>query len=410
MTAGPPRYESPNAGVHVKEFLAWTGHAHGEIPTRGELMEYLWGEIPLRYGDSPEVAEEHRVTVGQYLARLRKEFGTTEVENLTWDKRTFQRRLRDLNRVSRELWLYELRNMVENEGHEPRAGSPWAAARFPSAEVAFDDAPPFDLPRGFKGFPPFERLAAESSVISDIRALLDVIGEGSKLTAKGNLSLSDARRVAGRIGIGWDFDERIGDKIFKTKSSTEIELIDLAFRWARAAGFVKVSKGLVAATKRGKAFGSKPAEEWWSLFISFVRDLRWPTKRYPVGRKPFWAEEVAVLWRYYLESMRLPAIDIGELRNLAWERAAFIYDVDDLTPDQVHRQIDMVEGAILHGFFEPLAMLNAVDAATLKSPPLRATVLGRWAAERFVFLMEGAADEAREGNVIYLKDRRDSSN
>jgi hypothetical protein len=165
------------------------------------------------------------------------------VANLTWDKRSFQRRLRDVNRVARELWLYELRNMVENAGFEPRPESPWATASFPSAEVMFDDAPPFDLPHGFNGFLPFEKLAAESSAIADIKALLEVIDEGSKLTAKGNLALAEARRLADKIGIAWDFDERIGDKTFKTKSSTEIELVELAFSVGTGGRFRQGHKG-----------------------------------------------------------------------------------------------------------------------------------------------------------------------
>jgi hypothetical protein len=170
-------------------------------------------------------------------------------------------------------------------------------------------------------------------------------------------------------------------------------------------GLRQGGEGAVALTKRGKAFGSKPAEEWWTLFISFVRDLRWPSRRYPADPKPFWAEEVAALWRYYLGAMRQGenGIDVGVLRDAAWDRAAFIYDIDDLTPQQVEWQMEMIQGTIVHGFFEPLAMLNAIDSATLKAPPVKPTALGRWAAERFVFVMEGrtegTAEAYRRGNV-----------
>jgi hypothetical protein len=116
--------------------------------------------------------------------------------------------------------------------------------------------------------------------------------------------------------------------------------------------------------------------------------LRWPAKRYPADRKPFWAEEVVTLWPYYLDAMRGEGvIDVGVLRGMAWNRAAFIYEVGDLTPQQVECQVEMIEGAIVHGFFEPLAMLNVIDSATLKNPSIKATTLGRWAVERFVFVM-----------------------
>lgn len=406
----PPRYESADADLHLKEFIAWTGRSDDEIPSKGEVIEYLWGEIPLRYGDSPEVAEEHRVTIGQYLSRINRETAAL-IDNVAWDKRTFQRRMRDVNRISRAIWLAELRQLVRNEGFTPRADAPWATAEYPSVLLYVEDAPPVDLPQGFRGFPPFEKLASECAAIADIKALVDVIGSGAKLTAKGNLGMAEARILADRIGVGTDFDERIGDKVFKTKSSTEIELVDLAFRWARAAGFVKVAKGSVSTTKRGKTLGTKIPEEWWSLFVSFVRELRWPAKRWPSDREPFWANEVADLWRYYLESLRPPAgIDINLLTERAWRTVAFIYDVDDLTRDQVEWQISMIESSIRNGFFGPLLMLNAIQPASIDSEFIKPTALGRWAAERFIHVMESdrntspTADEA--SNVVRLHDFR----
>lgn len=408
MTDNP--YESARAPEYLHDFFGWLGATEGDIPRQSDVMEYLWGEVPLRYGHVPEIAEEIRVAVGQYLSRNRLETDT-RVDNVAWDKRTFQRRMRDVTRIPRELWLYELRRIVELEGSIPRPGSPWSTAEFPTFDLAVEDAPPVDLPRGFKGFPPFEHLAANCAAVADIKALVEVIGEGSKLTTKGNLGLAEARRLADKIGLGSDFDEKIGNKTFKTKSSTEIEPVDLAFRWARVAGFVKVTKGVIAPTKRGRALGTKPADEWWSLFVSFVRDLKWLARRWPPDRRWFWVGEVAGLWRHYLESIRSPmGIDIESLRDQAWGLVDHVYDIDDLTPEQVSSQKRFVESSIRHGFFEPLAMLNAIDPATLKGNVIKPTALGRWAAERFAYVMEGGSGPSEErvqaDNVIRLRDFR----
>lgn len=372
------------------------------------MMEYLWGEVPLRFGGEPEIAEEIHDAIGQYLTRQRLETGS-RVDRILWDMRTFRRRMRDASRVPRQMWLYELRRLVEEDGFIPRPDAPWSTAEFPILDVSVEDAPAIDLPDGFKGFPPFEQLAAGSAALADITALIEVIGDGSKLTAKGNLGLAEARQLADKIGFGSDFDEKIGDKTFKTKSSTEIEPVDLAFRWARTSGFVKVTKGVVAPTKRGRDLGSRPVDEWWSLFVTCVRDLKWSARRWPPDRRWFFVNEIAGLWRLYLESIRSPkGIDIEFLRDQAWEIVNGIYDIDYLTTEQVDFQRSCVESSIRYGFFEPLSMLNAIDRATLNSTIIRPTGLGRWAAERFVYVIEGysAAERAQADNVVHLHDFR----
>lgn len=148
--SGPGSYKSSDAPADLREFFAWTGRSEDDFPTKGEVMENLWGEIPLGYGDSPEVAEAHRVTIGQYLSQLQLESGSP-VDNLAWKKRTFQRRMRDVNRTSRAMWLYELRQLVENESLTPRSDAPWAEAEFPPLLLYVEDVPPVDLPQGFKG-------------------------------------------------------------------------------------------------------------------------------------------------------------------------------------------------------------------------------------------------------------------
>jgi hypothetical protein len=404
------RYEFGRAMDYLGELLEWLGDPDADNATSGEIMEYLWGEVPLRYKDDPQVAEEIRVTLGQYFSRR---FGLY-MDNVAWEERTFRRRMRDITRVPRDMWLYELRRILLNEGFEPRPGSPWATAEFPNFDISIHDGPPPEIPQGFEGFPPFEQLAADCAAIADIKALIDVIGDGSKLTAKGNLSLADAERLAHKIGVASDFNEKIGDRVFKTRSSTHIELVDLAFRWARADRLVKVAKGTVTPTKAGRAFGNSVPIEWWCLFVTFVRDLKWPAKRWPEDRRPFWADEVGGLWRIYLESIRDPdGIDIETLREWAWHVVERRWDIDDLHPEQIEFQKSMVEGSILKGFFEPLSMLNAIDPATLNGRFLQPTALGRWAAERFACLMEDrfvstANDPPR--NVIWLDRRKNADN
>lgn len=408
--SSPGDYEFPEANRYLRDFFAWCGESEGYVPTNGELMEYLWGHVPLEYSASPQVAEEIRVTLGQYLSRLRRA-GQWQADNIPWDKRTFRRRFRNLATVPRQLWLTELRRLVENAGCTPRRNAPWDKAQFPSLDLGLEDLSPPDHPAGFEGFPPLERLARKCRAVEDIKALIEVIGDRSTLTAKGNLSLSDARHLAEMIDCTEDFDEKIGHKIFKTKSSIEIEPVDLAFRWARAARLVKVAKGKVSPTRNGNGFGTHVFEDWWTLFDSFVNRLGWPRRRYPSDRMPFWAEDVAALIPWYIDNLRHDprGAPIAPLRDGTWRTIEDNYMVDDLTPEQVESQIAFIGGCIIHGLFEPLTMLHAIDPATLETEWIKPTPLGTWAVERLVYLRSGQTAQPSHlqsgGNVIWLHQR-----
>ena len=114
------------------------------------------------------------------------------------------------------------------------------------------------------------RDAEASTVLMRIRRLLELLGEkGRKLTPNGHLRLADARGLGGAIGV--EFDERIGDRVFRARSSADVRPVDETFAWARAAGLVRVVHGWGRPTKRAAGFGDDALDAWWHLFQSFVR-------------------------------------------------------------------------------------------------------------------------------------------
>jgi hypothetical protein len=94
---------------------------------------------------------------------------------------------------------------------------------------------------------------AAAPIVAMLAALAGYVGAGRKLTARGNLTLADARALVELLGTGEVMDPVIGDQAFKTTSSTELRLLNQVFVWARKAGVVRVANNRVIATKLGLA-------------------------------------------------------------------------------------------------------------------------------------------------------------
>lgn len=121
--------------------------------------------------------------------------------------------------------------------------------------------------------------AAASEILLRVAEFAQHVGAGTKLTATGCLSLADARVLAERFGCGDLIDPLYGKRQFKTKSSVEIVPVDMIFRWAHAAKFVRIAKGSLFVTPRGRGLGEDPLDDWIQAFDGFVDRMRWPEVR-----------------------------------------------------------------------------------------------------------------------------------
>jgi hypothetical protein len=54
-------------------------------------------------------------------------------------------------------------------------------------------------------------------------------------------------------------DPKIGDRVFKTKSSEELRGLEQVVEWAKAAGLVRVVKGRLVPVKKSAALLDRPA-------------------------------------------------------------------------------------------------------------------------------------------------------
>lgn len=125
--------------------------------------------------------------------------------------------------------------------------------------------------------------ALASPALRQLARFLEWIGDGRSLTDKGNLKRADGRELIDLLGTADRFDERIGDRTFRTKSTTELPGVDLVYRLAVAARLARRQRGTVRRTRRGAALvaatagdhagDAEPVLEAWRTVVLKMIDL-----------------------------------------------------------------------------------------------------------------------------------------
>lgn len=377
--------------VHSSTFLEFL---HPEtIPKEQHVIEFLWAYGPLYYASHAAPLEELRDEVADLIRfmALRHEWEPEACLAICADSETLQHRWHGLHRTPLMPWLEELRSMLELRGLPstiPAADpdDPFGHSLIARIQPGLHPLSRAGLAPGTEASASMQEAAANSPALAYISSLIDVVGSGTKLTAKGHLSLSDGRALAEAIGCGDLFDEKIGDRVFKTKSSSEIEPVDLVVRWAKAAGVVRTEHGKLVPTKKGRRFGERVIDDWWWLFRTAVLKLNWVRHRYPKDRKPFWAELVGECVPAYLRI----AVDSGPrgiavlpLAQVTWRLVEERWVTEDLSDDQVRWQQSSISSAIRRGFFLPLELLGCAATWTgAAHGAVRVSPLGIWGVNR----------------------------
>src|SRR5262245_39889832 len=192
--------------------------------------------------------------------------------------------------------------------------------------------------RGVMQAPPNEQLAAAAAEVAPLRRLCAFtgwVGAGRKLTQTGRVTLADARELVGLLGTGDVLDPKIGDRVFRTKSSEELRGLTTVVEWAKASRLVRVAGGRLVPVKKNAGLLDRPLELWARMFEVFPK---LGAALCPSG----WGES---LMRRHLDEavaavlVRMArhggAIGLDEACTLAWETVTAGYVLDD-APDQ-HR-------------------------------------------------------------------------
>jgi len=144
-----------------------------------------------------------------------------------------------------EAWMAGFNDRPDEERFRILPGAPESG--LPSGLPSAPSAPPVVLP-------PDAEVAASAEaapILGMFRDLAAYVGDGRKLTKKGNLTLADARELVARLGTGDEMDPKYGDRTYRTTSADNLYRLRQVVAWAKQAGMVRVVHGKLVATKRG---------------------------------------------------------------------------------------------------------------------------------------------------------------
>lgn len=218
---------------------------------------------------------------------------------------------------------------------------------------------------------PDERAAAasESVWLRRILDFVDWVADGQPLTKdSNNITLAGARALVEVLDADDRMDQQIGGRAFKTRSSTELPTVDLTYRWARAAGLVKVRKGRVTRTARGAAAREEdPAD--------LVRRLTWALLDKVGILAHRWRNAGPYAWDWHVETVDamisewllmlydVEAADIDDLAEEAWDQLGHEFDLSRLSAMALDAQREGVARDLLRAFhmLEGLGLVAVTD-------------------------------------------------
>jgi Plasmid pRiA4b ORF-3-like protein len=205
------------------------------------------------------------------------------------------------------------------------------------------------------------------------------VGSGRTLTQTGRVTLADASELVGLLGTQDRLHPKIGDRVFRTKSSEELPGTTTVVTWAKACRLVRVTGGRLVGVQRNAGLLDHPMELWARMFETFPR----------LGAAlclPGWGE--SLLRRHFEEGIgavlaamarRGGPITFAEVCRLAWETVTAGYVLDDATDQQLATWRAVNDRDVRHAL-EVLQRLGAVRRSDRESVEL--SELALWALGR----------------------------
>ncbi len=221
-----------------------------------------------------------------------------------------------------------------------------------------------------------EVLARRSVLFERVRRLVDFMNEGRSLTDRGNLTVADGKHLVGLLETEDPVDSRIGDHVYRTRSSVELPAVDLAFRIAFAAGFLEmVGKRRARATDR-PPLDEDPLEAHYRFLLALLHrvgptDHHYGDNAYGFG---WFAEELdrdllPVLVGLYRARQATPIDDISAS---CWDRLLDIYDLDDVEADK----LEFHRGLVVYSVRRALHLLDELNLVVLEGIEQRPSEFG----------------------------------
>ncbi|WP_216912426.1 hypothetical protein [Nocardia noduli] len=192
------------------------------------------------------------------------------------------------------------------------------------------------------------------------------------LTTTGNLRLADARELVTLLDIGDTIDPKIGNRVFRTKSSAELPGLARLIELAKKIRLVRVVKNrLVRVAKTAPLLRDGLA--LWTAAFDAQPELGLLTHSTP------WAAEHTRMLDSILDDVLLDVLNtvyglpepipVIHLTEGVWSACAATYYLDDLDPATAARWRDGV-GSSMRRLFDQLAELGAVELTIGHPDPL----------------------------------------
>ena len=115
-----------------------------------------------------------------------------------------------------------------------------------------------------------EAMARSSVLFGRVVGLMDFMGDGRTLTDRGNLTVADGKQLVGLLETDDRVDPRIGDRVYRTRSSTELAGVDLAFCLALEAGFLEMAGKRRARAHDRALLDEDPLEAHYRLLLALL--------------------------------------------------------------------------------------------------------------------------------------------
>lgn len=242
-----------------------------------------------------------------------------------------------------------------------------------------------------------EQAARDTIWFERLHRLAEYVGQGRPLTARGNLKLADGKELITILETDDRFDEMIGDRVFKTMSTTELRRVDLTFRVALDAGFLAVDRNKVVLGPYVELL-EEPLTALYGAWLALFTGI---------GPTQFWYAEDRYHFGWYAEELdtSLPSLMIElHLRgpysiDLAveemWNHLEIVFDLSDAPATNIELDQRSVDRSLRRAF-DLLAEMGVVRVEDVTETAneygttdrsggtIDLTPLGHWTTQRLM--------------------------
>jgi DNA-binding transcriptional ArsR family regulator len=208
-------------------------------------------------------------------------------------------------------------------------------------------------------------LAADTALVRRLTALVRYCGAGRTVTDRGNLKLADGKELVDVLGTDDRFDEQIGDRTFKTKSSEELSDVDWTYRIALETLMLE-TEGTKLLPGANADWVDTPLDVLYGALLVMLKRIGPTQHRYRKDNYGWgwYAEELdtqltPLLLEFYRH--REPR-DVDELAETMWGVLEDEYDLSDVPADKLAHHRILVENALRHAL-DRLEELGIVKVA-----------------------------------------------